>query len=89
MSQPDEPTPLPKSEPVVIEMTELRRKMLALPNTSRRGHEHAWTAEEDALLLEFWRVKRKTAIAKLLNVAPSTATLRYEWLAAQEKAKKP
>lgn len=58
---------------------ELEALFEALPDGGRHYGRH-WTPEEDALLLKYWPIKNKVAMAKLLKVNRNTALERYRKL---------
>lgn len=67
---------------------DLMEKFEALPQggSSNKGKE--WTGEEDALLLRYWPVKNKEAVAKALGVHRNTAFKRYRELLEEENEDK-
>lgn len=69
---------------LAVERVKLDKSVLdafdALPDSQPGQRAHAWTAEEDAVLVRFWPVKRKADVARLLGVAPGTARERFNFL---------
>lgn len=74
------PTPLPPEEPVVLSVSELERRLEELPDRLGHTRGRTWTAQEDELLLRYWRTKRQSDVAKLFGVAITTAMHRYNSL---------
>ena len=56
---------------------EMLEKLEALPGNKCGQKGREWTAEQDAALLKYWRVKRQEDVAKLLGVNTSLARKRY------------
>ena len=70
-----------KSEPIEIEIDEeMLAKFEALPEGGIGRNGYNWTAEEDALLLRYWPIKRKMNVARLLGPNETTCRERYRWL---------
>lgn len=64
--------------PVVIDLSALD----ALPEKKRPGWPVEWTAEADAALVKYWKVKRQPDVAKILCRSVSACAKRYEELTA-------
>jgi hypothetical protein len=51
-----------------------------LPAVKTGPTSHVWTKEEDKALLQYWTVKDKRAVAKVLGVCETVARRRYREL---------
>lgn len=41
---------------------------------------HVWTKEHDAILLRYWKIKRKVDVAKVIGKTDKICRERYEYL---------
>jgi len=63
---------------------ELEEAFDALPDGGPFKPAKEWTAEEDAILLKYWPIKKHSAVAIQLGVAENTARKRYRELNARQ-----
>ena len=59
-------------------------KFESLPDSVPNSRGHAWTKEEDAILLRFWPVKNHSAVSKTLGVCTNVALRRYRELTEEK-----
>ena len=52
----------------------------ALPDAAGGALRHEWTAEEDAVLLKYWKSKRQVDVARILGLAANTCRERWRQL---------
>jgi len=66
---------------------EMAAKLEALEDAHPGGPKHQWTAEEDAVLLKYWRIKRQVDVAELLGLDDNTCRYRYRDLMKQREVR--
>ncbi|WP_143305504.1 hypothetical protein [Marispirochaeta aestuarii] len=63
--------------PDTLEISEdMMAKIAEIEDTSKFQHK-IWSAEEDAILLKYWKVKNKSQLSKVIGVSETTARERY------------
>ena len=63
--------------PDTLEISDdMMAKIAEIEDTSKFQHKQ-WSAEEDAILLKYWKVKNKSQLSKVIGVSETTARERY------------
>ena len=62
---------------IEIDIEGIRRYLDALPSADNCYNKKIWTEKEDAILKEYWPIKRHIDIARALGVSKDTALARY------------
>ena len=75
-----------RKEPVKIEISKELREKLEEIRVVKHPNTRMFTAEEDAILLDYWESPdyRKSDIARLINCSTNTALKRYRELSGQD-----
>jgi len=64
------------SDDIIVEIDEETiAQFEALP--AARAHSIMWTAQQDALLLKYWPIKRHTEVARLIGACQDSCRKRY------------
>lgn len=80
--RPEGPQALPKSKEVSLP-TDLLAELMAAPDCKKGGPGTRWTPEIDRLLLQFWPIKYKADVARIMGFSETTCRARYRELSGE------